>query len=399
MRCRIVVAALLFPLTPAAAVPDVPRDVPKTAAPAVRVSHPVQRQVTDFEVFTGRTQAVQTVDLRARATGYLIRVLFQDGAEVRQGDVLFEIDPRPYQAELDRARAGLALAEARLKLAQANAKRAKALAGTNAVGKDELDKVEAERAAAEAAVRMAHSDTEVAQLKLSFTRVTAPISGHIGRRLLDVGNLVKADDTVLAAIVSDDPMYAHFDMDERTLLDVRRAVNEGRIKMPQAGHAPLYLGLAGEEGYPHAGTLDFVNNQVDPATGTIRVRGIFPNPRPAGGVRLLSPGMFVRIRLPIGAPHPALLVSVGAVGSDQGQRFVYVLDDKDVVRRRDVKAGPLQDDGLLAITDGLKAGDWVVVGGLQRLRPGQAVRPQRVPMPADRRAAPAQLKQRQSTEW
>jgi multidrug efflux system membrane fusion protein len=254
MNHRILVTASFLVLALAPAKADRPRGAPQATPPAVAVSQPVQRQVTDFADFAGRTQAAQSVELRARATGYLTRVAFRDGAEVRKGDLLFEIDARPYQADLEKARASLVLAEARLKLAEASARRAKALA---AVGKEELDKTEADRAAADAALRRARTDNDLAELMLSFTHVTAPINGHIGRRLLDVGNLVKADATLLATLVSEDPMYVYFDMDEVTLLRLRRAANAGRAKMPQAGQRPGAYGAGERKWLPARGDPRF----------------------------------------------------------------------------------------------------------------------------------------------
>ncbi len=211
----------------------------------------------------------------------------------------------------------------------------------------------------------------------------APIDGHVGRYYLTIGNLVNQDQTVLTTVVSLDPMYAYFDMDEPTLLKVRKAINEGRIKPPQPGEVfPVFMGLQGEEGFPHPGTVNFVDNQVDPTTGSILVRGVFPNPTPAQGVRLLSPGMFVRIRLPIGAPHRALLVVDRALGSDQGLKYLDVVDAQGEVQYRRVATGALQEDGLRVISSGLKPDDLVVVGGLQQVRPKMKIRTEQVPMPS-----------------
>jgi multidrug efflux system membrane fusion protein len=199
---------------------------------------------------------------------------------------------------------------------------------------------------------------------------------------LTPGNLVNQDQTLLTTVVSFDPMYVYFELDEPTLLRVRKAINEGRIQRSPQGQHPVLMGLQGEEGFPHAGTIDFVNNQVNPATGSIAVRGVFPNPLPTGGSRLLSPGMFVRVRLPIGQPHSAVLVIDRAVSSDQGLKYVYVLDAKDQVQYRRVVTGPLEEDGLRVISQGLNPSDRVVVGGLQQIRPLMKVRPESVSMPS-----------------
>ena len=223
---------------------------------------------------------------------------------------------------------------------------------------------------AEARVEAYEKSMEISRLSHEFTRVLSPIDGQISRYYLTLGNLVNQDQTLLTTVVSVDPMYVYFDMDEPTLLRTRKAVNEGKIKVPEKGtKLPVFMGLQGEDGFPHQGTINFVNNQVNPTTGSILVRGVFPNPLPKGGHRLLSPGMFVRVRLPIGQPYPALLVIDRAVGSDQGQKYVYVLDAENKVQYRRVTTGPLQDDGLRVIEQGLKPDDWVVVGGLQQVRP------------------------------
>jgi RND family efflux transporter MFP subunit len=212
--------------------------------------------------------------------------------------------------------------------------------------------------------------------------VASPIDGRVSRYYLTLGNLVNQDQTLLTTVVSLDPIYAYFDVDESTVLRVRKAVNEGRIKRhPQGTEIPVLMGLQGEEGYPHEGTINFVNNQVDPTTGSILVRGVFPNPEPPGGVRLLAPGMFVRIRLPIGQPHPALLVIDRAISSDQGQKYVYVLDAENKAQYRRITTGALQDDGLRVVL-GLNPDDRVVVGGLQQVRPQMQIRPDEVPMPS-----------------
>jgi RND family efflux transporter MFP subunit len=333
--------------------------------PEVRVSLPVARQVADVADFTGRADAAARVELRARVSGYLVKVLFKDGADVKEGDVLFDIDPRPYQAELDKAEARLTLSVSRLKRAEADLKRAKALLANRAISQEEFDRFAADRDEAEAAVGGARADREAARLTLGFTKVTAPIAGRIGRRLLDAGNVVKADDTALATLVTQDPLYACFDIDEATLVRVRKAVQEGKLK----GAVLVTVGLAGEEGFPHQGLVDFVDNHVDPATGTVHARVVLPN---ADG--LLSPGMFARVRLPVGGPYPSLLVPQAAVASDQGRKYVYVVNGQDVVESRTVTLGPREGE-LVAVKEGLKAGDRVVVGGLHGLRPGMAVRP------------------------
>jgi|GEM_PF-71604 len=346
-------------------------------APEVPVARPVQREVTDFEDFTGRTEAVATVQLRARVSGFLVRTPFQEGAEVKEGDVLFEIDERPYRAELDRAAAAVGVAETRLKLAAAVHKRAAAGQARNTVSQEDLDKAVAEVAEAEAAVRLAKAGLEIAKLNLDFTHVHAPISGQIGRRLVDPGNLVKADETNLAVTVSRDPVYVYFDIDELTLLRLRRSGDDGlRRPAPNTKKIPVAVGLAGEEGFPHRGVIDFADNRVDPNAGTLRLRAVLPNKQ-----RVFFPGMFARVRLPVGAPHKAVLVPEQAILSDQGAKFVLVLDDQNKIAKRPVVVGTKLDDWR-EIRQGLTAEDRVVIGRQNELQPGMIVRPRQPDAPA-----------------
>jgi multidrug efflux system membrane fusion protein len=373
--------------------------------PAVPVSHPAERDVTENIDFTGRTDAVEAVDIRARVTGYLLKTNFKEGSEVKAGDVLFEIDPRPYQAQLDQAMAQVDLNQSSLKLARTTYERdrAIALAVPGGVSQQQLDQELAAVDEAVSRVKASQASTEVYKLNVGFCKVVSPISGQISRYYLTQGNLINQDQTLLTTIVTNDPMYVYFDLDEPTLLRIRRATNEGRIKRAQDG-VEVFMGLQGEEGYPHKGTVNFVNNQVTSTTGSILVRGVFPNPRPEGGSRLLSPGMFARVRLPIGQPRKELLVIDRAIQSDQGLKFVYVLDKENKVQSRRISTGALEPDGLRVIerepeasqTDvagdpsgavvargpsGLKKDDWVVVGSLQQVRPRMVVTPEEIPMP------------------
>jgi len=360
---------------------------PKVAsaeAPAVPVSHPLRREVTDFVDFTGRTEAVHSVDIRPRVTGYLVKMPFKEGAEVKQGDLLFVVDPRPYKAQVDQAQGQVDLYQASLKLAKTTLARDRAINSLSpgSVSKQQFDQEQAAVDEADARVKAYEKAMEFSKLSHEFTRVTSPIDGQISRYYLTLGNLVNQDQTLLTTVVSTDPMYAYFEMDEPTLLRIRRAVNAGTIKLPEHGvKLPVLMGLQGEEGFPHPGTIDFVNNQVNPTTGSILVRGVFPNPLPKVGTRLLSPGMFVRIRFPIGQAHPALLVIDRAVGSDQGLKYVYVVDAENKVQYQRVTTGALQEDGMRVIEQGLKGDEWVVSGGILQVRPRMVVRPDKVPMP------------------
>jgi multidrug efflux system membrane fusion protein len=329
--------------------------------------------VTDYESFTGRTEAVSTVALHARVSGYLLQTPFREGSEVKKGDLLFVLDARPYQAKVEQAEAALALAEGRVRRAEVESKRAKALFDRKAISQEDFDRTANARAEGEAESRVAKAALTAAKLTLDFAHVRAPLDGRIGRRLVDPGNLVRADETVLATLVSLDPIYVYFDMDERTFLRLRGA----KLKRPQDG--PLVLmGLPGEEGYPHRGTIDFVNNVVNPTTGTVTMRAVLPNPMSPRRGPLLAPGLSVRVRLPVGVPYKALLVPDEAVLSDQGERFVYVVNAKEVVERRPVRVGSLHGDWRV-VKGGLQVEDRVVTGGLQRLRPGMAVRPKQGP--------------------
>ena len=382
VRSYMVILFTTFGLVAAGGCHHGPSNAAPAKPPTLSVSVPVQREVTDYVDFTGRTDAVESVRIRARVTGYLVKMRFVVGAEVKKGDMLFEIDPRPYEAQLDQALSQVALNEASLIVARRNYDRNLPLVGKGAISAQELDQYKATEDEAAARIKASKSALEVYKLNLGFTKVTAPIDGQVSRYFFTRGNLVNQDQTLLTTVVSLDPMYAYFDMDEPTLLRIKRAINDGRIKLYGEGSGvPILMGLQGEEGFPHQGKFNFLNNVVNPSTGTIAVRGVFPNPKPAAGARMLAPGMFVRIRLPIGQPHPALLVIDRAVGSDQGLKFVYVLDKDNKAQYRRVSTGPLQDDGLRVIENGLQKDDRVVTGGLQQVRPAMEVSPDETPMP------------------
>jgi multidrug efflux system membrane fusion protein len=385
MGCRPIWTALsvcLFLALATAGCGQSSAEVAPAEPPALPVSLPLEREITDYVDFTGRTDAVQSANIIPRVTGYLMKMPFKEGAEVKQGDLLFEIDPRPYQAQFDQAQGQVYLNEARVKEATADNARAKELAKTpGAIAKQDLDRYQAAEEEAIASVQAAKASLEVFKLNLSFCHVTSPIDGQVSRYYLTLGNLVNQDQTLLTTVVSLDPMYVYFDMDEPTVLRIRTAINDGRIKRPQDGVLPVLIGLQNKPGYPYRGTINFVNNQVNSATGSISVRGGVQNPKPEGGARLLSPGMFARIRLPIGQPHKALLVIDRALGSDQGNKYLYVVDANNSVEYRPVETGPLQDDGLRVITSGLKANERVIVGGIQQARPKSKIRPDPVPMP------------------
>jgi RND family efflux transporter MFP subunit len=348
--------------------------------PDVKVSHPVTATVTDYEDFPGRIVAVNSVEIRARVTGYLDKVNFQEGADVHEGDVLFEIDPRPYQAELERAEGNVIQSKGRLKRLKEDYERARTLEGKGNLSKEELARVLGDLTEAEGAHKVNEAARKLAELNVGFTQVKAPISGRISSRSIDPGNLVKADDTSLTSIVSLDPIYATFDLDERSLLRLKRLIREKKIKWSLDEGIPVELGLSDEKDFPHDGRVNFADNRVDADTGTWRLRGRFDNPDHA-----LTPGLFVRIRLPMGDSYQAVLVSEAALGTDQGQKFIYVIDDEGHADRRDIQVGRLYG-GLRVIDGGLKAGELVVVDGLQRVRQGITVAPEVVPMPGTQKA-------------
>lgn len=337
--------------------------------PEVIVDTPTTAQVVDYEDFTGRAVGTRMIDIRARVTGYLDKINFKEfeGRDVEKGSVLFEIDPRPYQAEVTRAQANLNQAEAHQKRIELDYKRIAKLVESNTVSREAFDLAAGDRAEGLAAIEIAKSTLASAKLNLSFTKVTAPVSGRVSRTMVDAGNVVKADDTILTNIVSIDPIYVYFDVDERTLLRLRRYTESGRTDGEQG--VKVLMGLADEEGYPHVGTVNFLDNKLDPSTGTLQVRGIFKNPK-----HILSPGLFVRVRLPIGEAYQAIMVAEAALGTDQGQKFVYVVDAENKAQYRRVEVGKLQN-GRRAILQGLALDERVVVSGLQRVRPGAVVDP------------------------
>jgi multidrug efflux system membrane fusion protein len=381
LRCGIFVFFAASVLASIGGCAEAPAQLAPSQPPAVPVSKPLQQEVTDYVDFTGRTDAVQAVNVVARVTGYLVQMPFKEGSEVKKDQLLFEIDPRPYQDQLTLGQAQLATYKAQQQLADANFVRATHLIKDKTISEQEFEQYKSSKEQAAAQVQSAQANIAIYTLNLEFTRVTSPIDGRVSRYYLTLGNLVNQDQTQLTTVVSQDPMYAYFDTDEPTLLRVRRAVAEGKIKPAVANKNPVLMGLQDEDGFPHAGTIDFINNQVNPTTGSITVRGVFSNPILSKGVRLLSPGMFVRIRLPIGAQHPALLVIDRAISSDQGLKYVYVVDAQNNVQYRRVTTGPLQENGLRVVQSGLKSEDWVAVGALQQVRPGMNVRPDQTAMP------------------
>ena len=353
-------------------------------AAEVLVGQPLSRQVTDYQDFTGRIQAATRIELRARVSGYLTKVLVKDGAKVKQGDVLFEIDPRPYQAETDRAAASLAQSEAQVAAAVANLEAKKNLFQKNVVGQDEVDKAASAVVETKAGVGVAKATLDLARLNLSYTRVTAPISGYIGGQRLDQGNLVKADDTILATLSTRDRMLVYFEIDEQTALQLLRELGKDKNDAKELKEQPVEMAVAGEKDFPHRGKVEeAIDFTVNPKTGTLLLRAAFANPD-----GLLMPGLFCRVRLPLGKPYTALLLPDHAIGSEDGRKFVYVVNANNVVERRAVELGPLQGD-LRVVKSGLKAEDWVVLGDLGKVQPSTTVKPRKVAVLEEKPASPA----------
>jgi RND family efflux transporter MFP subunit len=356
-------------------------------APQVSVAAALERDVTEWDEFTGRLEAVESVEVRPRVTGYIESVNFTEGSHVRKGDLLFVIDPRPYRADLAKAEAELARAIARSELAASDAARSEKLVDIKAVSREEYDsRINASREA-QADVAAARAAVDSAKLNLEFTRITAPIDGRIGKAIVTAGNLVTGGSnaaTLLTTVVSLDPMYVTFEGDEQIYLKYNELSRRGERASSRDAANPVLMGLANEDGYPHHGAMVFVDNQVDPRTGTIRARAAFENKD-----GYLTPGLFARVKLLGHNSYHAVLVDDRAIGTDQSQKFVYVVDAEHKVAYRPVKVGRLSD-GLRIVQQGLQAGETVVVNGMQRVRPGVVVAPERVAMDA-RELAEAKL--------
>jgi RND family efflux transporter MFP subunit len=353
---------------------------PPTAAPTrLMVSYPVEKEVTDYTDLTGLTAAVQSVEVRARVFGFLDKVNFKEGALVKKGELLYQIDPRTYQALVDQAKAKVGTDEAQARYSAADYNRYLTISKSAAVSKDDLDKSLAARDVAASAVIADKADLAAKQLDLDFTKITAPIDGRISRTNVTVGNLVQSGQsggTLLTTIVSVDPIYCNFDVDEHTLLTVQRLIRAGKAKSARDTERPVMLGLAIDQGFPHKGTIDLVDNQLNPKTGTLRLRGIFPNKE-----GILTPGLFARVRVPIGEPHKVILVSERAIDTDQGQKILYLIDENNKVFTRPVTLGPLHDGMRVIEAGGVKVGERVIVEGIQQVKVDAVVDPKLIPMP------------------
>jgi membrane fusion protein, multidrug efflux system len=337
--------------------------------PKVTVAPALEREVTEWDEFTGRLEAVDTVAVRPRVSGYVSAVRFHEGAIVRKSELLFQIDPRPFQAEVDRLRAELARARATVDRAQSELKRADRLSSENAMSHEEHDRRASFAQESTAQVAAVEAALRAAELNLEFTHVVAPIAGRVSRAIVTEGNLVSSgpgEATLMTTIVSQQPMYAYFDADEQIFLRYVEQTRDSKGGVHGTGH-PIRMALANEEGFPHEGKLDFLDNRVDPATGTIQGRAVFDNRDGA-----LTPGLFVRLRLAGSGTYRAVLIQDRAVGTDLDKKFVLVVNRGQTIEYRRVRLGPLVQ-GLRVVHDGLAPGDRVVVNGLQRVRPGLKV--------------------------
>ena len=348
--------------------------------PQVSVAKVLERRVKDWDEFTGRLQAVETVEIRPRVSGYIDKVAFTEGGQVKRGDLLFVIDPRPYRAETDRAAADLKRYKTSLELARIELTRVQRLKDSGAVSQEELDERKSTVAQAEANSAGAVAALEAATLNLNFTRVTSPIAGRVSRAEVTRGNLVTGGTnggTLLTSVVSMDPMYLYFEGDEQAYLRYGQMARNGERPSSRDAANPVRVGLANEEGFPHTGQVDFVDNQLNPQTGTIRARAVLDN---KDGV--YTPGMFARVQLLGSSEYSAILIDDRAVNTDQNQKYVFVLGANNQVEYRRIKLGRVID-GLRIVREGLKAGDVIVVNGAQRVHPGITVTPQTVTMGAD----------------
>ena len=338
--------------------------------PTVTVASPVRQSVTYYARYTGQTAAVESVEIRARVEGYLQSVHFGDAALVKKGDLLFVIDPRPYQARLDEAKAELAMRQAEHRLAEATLKRKESAFQDQAVSEVEVIEARALKDQAVAAIEASRAAIDTARLDLSYTRIVAPLSGRIGRKLVDVGNLVGASEkTLLATIVSVDPVYVYFNVNERDLLEFQKQHPSHPGPTNGNGNTPIFLGLSNETDYSFEGRVDFTDNRIDPETGTIQVRGKLAKPE-----GILLPGLFARVRIPVRDSADALLVPEHALGIDQKGYYLLAVNPENLVEYLPVTVGPLVE-GLRVIESGVKAEDRIVVNGLQRARPGITVNP------------------------
>jgi RND family efflux transporter MFP subunit len=369
LACALGIAALLATGCNHSPPPPPPKPI------EVEVTTPITDEVTDYQDFTGRLDPLRTNEIRPRVSGYVDAAPFREGDVVKEGDLLFQIDPRSYRADFNQAEANFKQADAERRLQDRNLARGKQLFESRSIGQEELDQITGtwEKATATAAAMQAARDR--AKLFLDFTRVTSPVTGRISRRNIDPGNLVNADQTLLTTVVTEDPVYGNFDVDERTYLDLVSTAGPENQTWLSGLQFPVTMRLANEEEFRHAGTVDFIDNRFNGNTGTIRMRGIFPNPK-----HTLKAGLFVRVRLPIGKPYRPFIIPDEAIQSDQGRKYVFVVNGENRVEYRSVELGQAIHD-LRVIKKGLTGGERVIVSGMQRVRAKSEVRVKAQPPP------------------
>ena len=343
----------------------------------VKTMDVIEMEVMDWDEYTGRLEAVEMVDVRARVSGYLEHVNFKDGDKVKKSDLLFQIDSRTYAAELKRAESELARTRSRVELSQNDFKRAERLRLSKAISDEEYDLRSKTVTENTATMHAAEAAVQMARLNYEFTQVRSPIDGRIGRELITSGNIINGDQTLLTTIVSIDPIYVYLDTDERAVLKYRRLAAVGQRANENEGRIIVQLGLIDENGYPHQGYIDYVDPRMDASTGTLKVRGLIKNPD-----QLLSPGLFARVRIHGGSPHPALLIPGRAIGTDQDQQFVWVVKPDGLVDYRKIKPG-IQFGSFRTVLEGLSVDDQIVVDGLPKVRPGVKVQAEKISVPYD----------------
>ena len=352
---------------------------PAPPPPEVTVATPLRRDVTFYQDFTGRTASVQRAEVRARVAGFLQRMSFTPGDRVQKGQLLFLIEPEPYQAQRDQAEASLKSAEANRDRAQSDLERLEEAIKTNAVSQQDVTRARAELAQAEASVLSSSAELAQAKIQLQYTEVRSPVAGKVDRNLVDLGNLVgQGEATLLTTVVQMEPLWVYFDLPETIVLRILDDLREMGIELTERGARPdserllkVFVGTQVDEGFPHEGHLDFLSNTVDAATGTVEVRGVVPNER-----QLLLPGVFVRVRVPGRLMPNSILVSERSIGTDLGGKYVLVVGGDNVVEQRYIALGPREDDGFVVVTSGLEGDESYIVNGLLRARPGFPVTPE-----------------------